>query len=27
MINNSEDGCQGATFSIKVHVSGVSNAS
>lgn len=27
MINNSEDGCQGATFSIKVHVTGVSNAS
>jgi hypothetical protein len=27
MIDNSEDGCQGATFSIKVHVSGVSNAS
>jgi hypothetical protein len=27
MINNSEDGCQGATFSIKVHVTGESNAS
>jgi hypothetical protein len=27
MINNSEDGWQGATFSIKVHVSGTSNAS
>ena len=27
MINNSEDGCQGATFSIKVHVTGESDAS
>jgi hypothetical protein len=27
MINGSEDGCQGATFSIKVHVTGASNAS
>jgi hypothetical protein len=27
MIDNSEDGCQGATFSINVHVSGVSHAS
>jgi hypothetical protein len=27
MINNFEDGCQGATFSIKVYVSGASDAS